>query len=80
MSSESSPPALLLEALHTGCRRIRPRTWLERRSATRSVYINLAVWAVLIVALTGLAVLLTVETGEGVPIVPALPEATGAGS
>ena len=59
---------------------IRPRTWLERRSATRSVYINLAVWAVLIVALTGLAVLLTVETGEGVPIVPALPEATGAGS
>ena len=38
---------------------VRPRTWLERRSAKRSVYINAAVWAVLIVALTSLAVYLT---------------------
>ncbi|MHA6288491.1 TIGR00341 family protein [Maricaulis sp. CAU 1757] len=38
---------------------IRPRTWLERRSAKRSVYINLAVWAALIIALTSLAVFLS---------------------
>ena len=45
-----------------------------------SLLLVLAVWAVLIVALTGLAVLLTVESGEGLPVVPALPEATGAGA
>jgi uncharacterized hydrophobic protein (TIGR00341 family) len=38
---------------------VRPRTWLERRSAKRSVYINAAVWAVLIVALTLVAVFMT---------------------
>lgn len=40
---------------------IRPRTWLERRSAKRSVYINAAVWLTLIVLLTGIAVLLTAQ-------------------
>lgn len=49
---------------------VRPRTWLERRSAKRSVYINAAVWAVLIVALTAVAVYLTVP---GVPDVPGVP-------
>ncbi|WP_417470679.1 TIGR00341 family protein [Maricaulis sp.] len=49
---------------------VRPRTWLERRSAKRSVYINAAVWAVLIVALTAVAVYLAVP---GVPEVPGVP-------
>jgi len=35
---------------------VRPRTWLERRSAKRSVYVNAAVWIVCIVVLTALAV------------------------
>lgn len=47
---------------------IRPRTWLERRSAKRSVYINLAVWAALIVALTGLAVLMTVQAPDSISL------------
>ena len=34
---------------------VRPRTWLERRSAKRSVYVNAGVWLVMILALTGLA-------------------------
>lgn len=34
---------------------VRPRTWLERRSAKRSVYVNAAVWLVMIAALTALA-------------------------
>ena len=34
---------------------VRPRTWLERRSAKRSVYVNLAVWIVLIAILSALA-------------------------
>ncbi len=34
---------------------VRPRTWLERRSAKRSVYVNAAVWATLIIALSALA-------------------------
>jgi len=34
---------------------VRPRTWLERRSAKRSVYVNAGVWLVLILALTALA-------------------------
>ncbi|XBQ15865.1 MAG: TIGR00341 family protein [Oceanicaulis sp.] len=34
---------------------VRPRTWLERRSAKRSVYVNAAVWLVLILALSALA-------------------------
>ena len=49
---------------------IRPRTWLERRSAKRSVYINLAVWAALIVALTGLAVLMTVRAPDSIAVAP----------
>ncbi len=52
------------------CKGVRPRTWLERRSAKRSVYINAAVWAVLIVVLTLVAVYLTVP---GVPEVPGVP-------
>ena len=34
---------------------VRPRTWLERRSAKRSVYVNAGVWLVMIAALTALA-------------------------
>ena len=34
---------------------VRPRTWLERRAAKRSVYVNGAVWFALIVALTMIA-------------------------
>lgn len=34
---------------------VRPRTWLERRSAKRSVFVNYGVWAVLITALTVIA-------------------------
>lgn len=49
---------------------IRPRTWLERRSAKRSVYINLAVWAVLIVALSSVAVLLTAQPVVGPVVSP----------
>jgi len=35
---------------------VRPRTWLERRSAKRSVYVNAGVWLTLIVLLSVLAV------------------------
>ena len=35
---------------------VRPRTWLERRSAKRSVYVNLAAWIVMIALLSALAV------------------------
>ncbi len=38
-------------------RGIRPRTWLERRSAKRSTQINLAVWGGLLLAITGLILL-----------------------
>ncbi|WP_394694535.1 TIGR00341 family protein [Hyphobacterium sp.] len=31
---------------------VRPRTWLERKSAKRSVFVNYAVWAILIIGLT----------------------------
>lgn len=31
---------------------VRPRTWLERKSAKRSVFVNYAVWAALIIILT----------------------------
>lgn len=41
---------------------VRPRTWLERRSAKRSVYINAAVWATMIVLLTLLALRLAATT------------------
>ncbi|MEE2525039.1 TIGR00341 family protein [Hyphobacterium sp. HN65] len=34
---------------------VRPRTWLERKSAKRSVFVNYAVWAVLIIVLTVVA-------------------------
>ncbi|MEE2566691.1 TIGR00341 family protein [Hyphobacterium marinum] len=34
---------------------VRPRTWLERRSAKRSVFINYGVWAVCILVLTVIA-------------------------
>tara|TARA_R110000868_G_scaffold2321_1_gene17159 strand:+ start:21709 stop:22734 length:1026 start_codon:yes stop_codon:yes gene_type:complete len=47
---------------------VRPRTWLERRSAKRSVYINAGVWAVMIVALTALAMYLAAT-----PVPPLLP-------
>ncbi len=36
---------------------IAPRTWLERRSAKRSVIINLGVWTALLVVLTGLVLI-----------------------
>ena len=38
-------------------RGIRPRTWLERRSAKRSTQINLAVWGGLLLAITALIVI-----------------------
>ncbi|MAI89194.1 TIGR00341 family protein [Ponticaulis sp.] len=38
-------------------RGIRPRTWLERRSAKRSTQINLAVWGGLLIALIALIIL-----------------------
>ena len=38
---------------------IRPRTWLERRSAKRSVYVNAVVWVILIVGLSFAAARLT---------------------
>ncbi len=41
---------------------VRPRTWLERRSAKRSVWINLGVWGGLLVLLTA-AVLLLPDAG-----------------
>ncbi len=44
--------AALLVYLYKG---VRPRTWLERRSAKRSVYVNAGVWLVMILALTALA-------------------------
>ena len=34
---------------------VRPRTWLERRSAKRSVFVNYAVWVVCIAVLTAIA-------------------------
>lgn len=34
---------------------VRPRTWLERKSAKRSVFVNYAVWVVMIVILTVIA-------------------------
>ncbi len=43
---------------------IRPRTWLERRSAKRSLYVNAGVWLVLIVALSALAVRLAALDGH----------------
>jgi len=43
---------------------VRPRTWLERRSAKRSVYVNAAVWVALILVLTALAMHLAGLTPE----------------
>lgn len=43
---------------------VRPRTWLERRSAKRSVYVNAAVWIALIAVLSALAAHLA-ATGVG---------------
>ena len=45
---------------------VRPRTWLERRSAKRSVYVNAAVWLVLIIGLSALAAHLA---ATGAPLV-----------
>lgn len=42
---------------------VRPRTWLERRSAKRSVYVNGAVWFGLIAALSGLAAHIAATSG-----------------
>ncbi len=44
---------------------VRPRTWLERRSAKRSVYVNAAVWLVLIVALSVIAAHFAASDGAG---------------
>jgi hypothetical protein len=44
---------------------VRPRTWLERRSAKRSVYVNAAVWLVLIVALSAIAAHFAASDGAG---------------
>lgn len=44
---------------------VRPRTWLERRSAKRSVYVNVAVWLVLILALSAIAGHFAASDGAG---------------
>ena len=44
---------------------VRPRTWLERRSAKRSVYVNGAVWLTLIIALSALAAHFAASDGAG---------------
>jgi uncharacterized hydrophobic protein (TIGR00341 family) len=44
---------------------VRARTWLERRSAKRSVYVNAAVWLTLIVALSALAAHFAASDGAG---------------
>ncbi|WP_375284976.1 TIGR00341 family protein [Marinicauda pacifica] len=46
---------------------VRPRTWLERRAAKRSVYVNGAVWAVLIIALTLIALHFASQPAIGLP-------------
>ncbi|PWE17975.1 TIGR00341 family protein [Marinicauda salina] len=46
---------------------VRPRTWLERRSAKRSVYVNAAVWAAMIVALTAIAAHFAAQPGGPLP-------------
>jgi len=61
--------ALLVLALNVVCvslaaqiiywwKGIRPRTWLERKSAKRSMQINIAVWATLLVGISGLIIAL----------------------
>jgi uncharacterized membrane protein len=46
---------------------VRPRTWLERRSAKRSVYVNAAVWLItMILRLTALAAHFAASGGAGV--------------
>ncbi|HCR94425.1 MAG TPA: TIGR00341 family protein, partial [Oceanicaulis sp.] len=47
---------------------VRPRTWLERRSAKRSVYVNAGVWITLIVILSALAAHFAATGGEGVQL------------
>jgi len=47
---------------------VRPRTWLERRSAKRSVYVNAGVWVTLILILTALAVHLANVSPEAVTL------------
>lgn len=44
---------------------VRPRTWLERRSAKRSVYVNAAVWLALIIALSAIAAHFAASDGSG---------------
>ncbi len=44
---------------------VRPRTWLERRSAKRSVYVNAAVWFVMIVGLSVIAAHFAASGGAG---------------
>jgi len=44
---------------------VRPRTWLERRSAKRSVYVNAAVWLALIIALSAIAAHFAASDGAG---------------
>ncbi|WP_107713273.1 TIGR00341 family protein [Oceanicaulis sp.] len=47
---------------------VRPRTWLERRSAKRSVYVNAGVWITLILLLSALAAHFAATGGEGVQL------------
>ncbi len=47
---------------------VRPRTWLERRSAKRSVYVNAGVWLTLVIVLSILAV--RVAAGDGAGLLP----------
>ena len=47
---------------------VRPRTWLERRSAKRSVYVNMGVWITMILLLSALAAHFAATGGEGVQL------------
>lgn len=46
---------------------VRPRTWLERRAAKRSVYVNGGVWAAMIIALTMIAAHFASQPAAGLP-------------
>jgi uncharacterized hydrophobic protein (TIGR00341 family) len=48
-------------------RGIRPRTWLEKKSAKRSRQINMAVWGFLLVCVTGLIILVLGDPIVGLP-------------
>ena len=65
-SGERTNSLAFVETQVRGCAyHARPRTWLERRSAKRSVYVNGAVWLTLIIALSALAAHFAASDGAG---------------